>query len=66
MSLNQGIDIIIPIYNAFDDLTKCIESILRHTNLSQNGLILINDASPDERIASYLDSLSARKYNGNS
>ncbi|MCI9592476.1 MAG: glycosyltransferase [Lachnospiraceae bacterium] len=59
MSLNQGIDIIIPIYNAFDDLTKCIESILRHTNLSQNGLILINDASPDERIASYLDSLSA-------
>lgn len=59
MSLNQGIDIIMPIYNAFDDLTKCIESILRHTDLSQNGLILINDASPDERIASYLNSLSA-------
>ena len=57
MSLKQGIDIIIPIYNAFEDLLKCIESILKYTDLSTNGLILINDASPDERIVPYLDSL---------
>ena len=33
MTPSQGIDIIIPVYNAFDDLVKCIDSIKAHTDL---------------------------------
>lgn len=53
-------DIIIPIYNAFDDLKSCLESVYRHTNLEQNRLILINDNSSDLRINDYLKIQSNR------
>ncbi len=49
-------DIIIPIYNAYDDLVLCVESVYRHTDLKKNRLVLINDNSPDPRIKEYLDS----------
>lgn len=49
------VDIIIPIYNAFEDLQLCLESIKRHTNLEKHRLILINDNSSDERIMPFLD-----------
>ncbi len=52
----MGVDIIIPVFNAFDDLQKCIQSIYRYTDLIQNRLILIDDKSIDTRIAPYLDS----------
>ena len=52
-SLNT-IDIIIPIYNALDDLKKCLESVQKHTDLDRHRLILINDNSTDERIKPFL------------
>lgn len=55
MRKQHSIDIIIPIYNAFDELEICLESIYKNTNLEKNRLILINDNSPDERIKSFLD-----------
>lgn len=51
----MGVDIIIPIYNAYEDLCKCMQSIHLHTDFVQNRLILINDNSTDTRIGSYLD-----------
>ena len=51
------IDIIVPVYNAYEDLLKCIDSLKRYTDLSFDRLILINDCSPDERIAEYMQSL---------
>lgn len=51
----MAIDIIIPIYNAYDDLKICLESIYQYTDLLNNRLILINDNSSDERIKSFLD-----------
>ena len=51
------VDIIIPIYNAYDDLTKCIDSVKKWTDLDKNRLILIDDCSPDERIKPYLKSI---------
>lgn len=51
----MGVDIIIPIYNAYDDLQKCLESIYQHTDLTQNRLILINDKSTDMRVQPYLN-----------
>lgn len=51
----MGVDIIIPIYNAFDDLKICLESLYRNTDLNTNHLILINDNSPDDRIKPFLE-----------
>ena len=51
----MNVDIIIPIYNAFEELQSCLKSIYMYTDLTNNRLILINDNSPDERIKPYLD-----------
>lgn len=50
------IDIIIPVYNGYDDIIKCMESIRKHTDLKKHRVILVNDKSPDERIVPYLES----------
>ena len=57
MQQPENIDIIIPIYNAFEDLQKCIASIFACTDLNRHRLLLVNDASPDERILPYIKSL---------
>jgi len=54
------IDIILPIYNAFDDLIRCIDSVLHCTAGDDYRLLLINDASPDVRIAPFLAQLAAQ------
>lgn len=60
----KNCDIIIPIYNAFDNLKKCIESLLLYTNFENNRLILIYDKSCDDRIITYIeDYISYRKQN---
>lgn len=52
----EGItDIIIPIYNAYEDLKICLESIYKYTDLKTNRLILINDNSPDPQIKELLN-----------
>lgn len=52
----MGVDIIIPIYNAYDYLYKCLQSVYQYTDLVENRLILINDNSSDTRIEPYLNS----------
>lgn len=51
----KSVDIIIPIYNAYEELEKCLASIYKYTDLQKNRLILINDNSPDERIRLLLE-----------
>ena len=46
----KDVDIIVPIYNAYDYTVECIKSILNTTDLNKNTLVLINDKSPDEKI----------------
>ena len=50
------IDVIIPIYNAFEDVTRCVASVRLHTHTNCR-IILIDDCSPDERIATFFDML---------
>ncbi len=57
----RPVDIIIPIYNAYEELQLCVESIKKYTNLEKNRLILINDKSPDKRIEEYLEKV--KEYN---
>ncbi len=51
----MNVDIIVPIYNAYEDLQICLKSIYENTDLQVNRLVLINDNSPDERIKPFLD-----------
>ena len=53
----QPIDIIIPIYNAYEDLKHCIKSVKKYTDLTFDRLILINDCSPDKRVGLYLETV---------
>ncbi|MEE3343284.1 MAG: glycosyltransferase [Bacilli bacterium] len=54
-------DIIIPVYNAYDSLVECVNSVIENTDLNNNGLILINDKSTDNKIQSYLKKIE-KKY----
>jgi GT2 family glycosyltransferase len=51
-----AIDIIIPVYNAYEDLQRCLDSVLRTTAL-RHRVILIDDCSPDSRIPDYFETL---------
>lgn len=54
------IDIIIPIYNAYEFTKKCIESVYKNTDVNYN-LYLINDCSTDPQIGFLLDSLKSNE-----
>lgn len=51
------ISVIIPVFNAYEDLKKCIESVLKHLN-SKNRVFIINDRSTDSRVPVFLNSIS--------
>lgn len=51
----KNIDIIIPVYNAYEYTEECIKSILKTTDLTKHTLVLINDKSPDEKIQPMLE-----------
>ena len=53
-------DIIIPIYNGFEALSRCIKSLLNHTNI-RHKIFLYNDASTDLTVKPWLDKL-AQQY----
>lgn len=53
-SKHRAVDIVVPIYNGYEDLLCCIESIRRHTDLSRHRVILIDDCSPDKRVSAAL------------
>ncbi len=54
---NNAVDIIIPVFNAAEDLVLCLESVFKYTDLMQNRLILIDDASSDPATKKLLDDL---------
>ena len=53
--MHRLVDIIIPIYNAYEDLCICVESVKKYTDLSVHRLLLINDCSSDKRISPFLN-----------
>lgn len=55
-TMRDAIDIVIPIYNGYDDVQLCMESVRKYTDLTKHYVLLINDCSPDGRIRPYLDS----------
>ena len=55
MNTIKKVDIIIPIYNAFEYTKQCIDSVLKNTKLNKNTLILINDNSTDPKMLDMLN-----------
>jgi O-antigen biosynthesis protein len=58
----REITILIPVYNAFDDLVRCIDSVRRNTTRPVT-LLLIDDASTDDRIAPFLATVAESNAN---
>lgn len=54
-------NIIIPVYNEYDSLKKCLESVLLFTNLKTNKLIIIDDKSTDENIIPFISDFISHK-----
>lgn len=57
MKRQNGIDIVVPVYNALEDLKLCVESVKKHTDLTLDRLVLIDDRSPDPNVFPYMKSL---------
>jgi GT2 family glycosyltransferase/glycosyltransferase involved in cell wall biosynthesis len=57
--MKRTVDIVIPVYNAPEDVRICVESVLRHTD-ARHRLTLIDDASPDPRIGTLFAELAQR------
>ena len=65
MKHDKKVDIIIPVYNAFEYTKKCIETVIANTDLSNHTLVLVNDKSPDEKILPMLKKFEAENSNLN-
>mgnify|MGYP001474348102 CR=1 FL=1 len=49
----RSVSIVVPIYNAYDDVVECLNRLIAWTTAPAR-LILIDDASPDQRIGALL------------
>ncbi len=52
--VSRAIDIAVPVYNGYEDLLLCLESLEKHTDLSVHRVILIDDCSTDARVREVL------------
>jgi glycosyltransferase involved in cell wall biosynthesis len=52
--------VIVPVRGAAEELSRCLTSILRHTDLRENGLIVVEDAGADPAVEEHLARLMER------
>lgn len=52
------IDVIIPVYGGVEQTRRCIDSVLSQQQAAPHEVVVIDDASPEPRIAAYLDDLA--------
>lgn len=55
----HGVTVIVPIYGDYDATRRCLESLLPELKSSPHRAILIEDATPDPRIAKHLTKLES-------
>ena len=59
----EGVSIVIPIYNAFGDVYRCLSSILSSGSSLPYEIVCVNDCSPDKKIMAYLEPLAEENEN---
>jgi GT2 family glycosyltransferase len=52
------IDVIIPVYRGVAETRRCIESVLAQQQAAPHEVVVIDDATPEEPLARYLDELA--------
>ena len=62
MSVLPLVDVVIPVYDAYDDLAACIATVRAHTEHCR--LVLIDDGSTDPRIGALFDRIAAERWDG--
>ncbi|HIG65437.1 MAG TPA: glycosyltransferase [Methyloprofundus sp.] len=55
---SEIVDIIVPVYQGYEETIACIESVLQANNALEHQLIVINDYSPDGRLKYKLQALA--------
>jgi GT2 family glycosyltransferase len=59
---SKKISVIIPVYRGATETKRCIESVIKSTNLTSHNIIIINDCSPEPEVdlllASYIGKYS--------
>ena len=61
--MSRAVRIVVPVYNAPEDLRACVESVLRRTQ-GPYRLVLIDDGSPDPAVGAYFRELEGRRPSG--
>ena len=64
-SASSGVDIIIPVYNSFLDVKRCLESLLSYTTSPNFNIYIIDDLSTDPRLIRYLEYMQNNVNNFN-
>jgi GT2 family glycosyltransferase len=54
----NAVTVVVPVHNAPEDLERCLRSVIEHTNVPHE-LLVIDDASTDPRVAPLLDAVAA-------
>jgi GT2 family glycosyltransferase len=55
------VDVIIPVYDGFEETKACIESVLGSTNHRPSRTVVVNDASPNPKLTQYLRELAGKQ-----
>ncbi|MCW8090797.1 glycosyltransferase [Alteromonas sp. ASW11-130] len=58
---NKPVSIIVPIYNAYEEVRECIFSLLENVDLEVDSIILLDDNSSDPRVKKLLSKLPSLK-----
>jgi tetratricopeptide (TPR) repeat protein/glycosyltransferase involved in cell wall biosynthesis len=57
--IEPNLTIVVPIYNAYEDLQRCLAALIEHTD-PKYQVLLIDDGSTDSRIAELLQEIAAK------
>ena len=59
--VSKTVEIIIPVYEGYEDTKKCIDSVIAAKNQTPVEILVINDKSPNEKIKEYFNQLSQKE-----
>lgn len=54
-ALFKNVTVVIPVYNAIEEVLVCINSVIEYTDFSNTKLLIIDDCSPDESVSISLE-----------
>lgn len=61
----DGVSVIVPVYNALADVKRCIASLLEGENTSPFEILVVNDCSPASEVNEFLDDLGRENHEVN-